>query len=52
MLKLNFQKNKVASGQSPFFVIGQFCTLRSICLNLAFDGLVLNGYVALSFLML
>ena len=31
-----FQKNKVVSGKSAFFVIGPFCTPRSICLNIGF----------------
>ena len=35
-LKQNFRKGKVATGKSPFFVIGQFCTPYSICFNIAF----------------
>ena len=31
-MKLNFQKNKVISDKTPFFVRGQFCTPHSICL--------------------
>ena len=31
-MKLNFQKNKVVSDKTPFFVRGQFCTPYSICL--------------------
>ena len=30
------QKNKVVTGKIPFFVIGPFCTYRSICLNIGF----------------
>ena len=34
--ELNVDKNKnyVVSGKSAFFVIGQFCTTRSICHNI------------------
>ena len=35
-LKLNFRKNKVVAGKTPFFVIGPFCTPYSICLNIGF----------------
>ena len=35
-LKQNFQKNKVVTGKAPFFVIGQFSTHHSICLNAGF----------------
>ena len=35
-LKQNFQKNKVVTGKTPFFVIGPFCTHRSIYLNIGF----------------
>ena len=35
-LKQNLQKNKVVTGKTPFFVIGPFCTHRSICLNIGF----------------
>ena len=52
ILKLSFQKNEVVNGKSPFFVIGSFRAPHSICLNLAFDGAVLYGYAALSFLVL
>ena len=31
-----FLKNEVVSGKSPFSVIGLFCTLHSICLNIFF----------------
>ena len=34
--KLNFRKNKVVTGKTPFFVIGSFCTPHSICLNIGF----------------
>ena len=34
--KQNFQKNKVVTGKTPFFVIGPFCTHHSICLNIGF----------------
>ena len=44
ILELNFQKNKVVSGKTPFFVRGQFFTPHT----LAFDSLVLYGNVALS----
>ena len=33
-LKQNFQKNKVITGKTPFFVIGPFCTHHSIFLNI------------------
>ena len=39
MPKLNFQKNKVVSGNplsSPVFVVDPFCTPHSICLNIGF----------------
>ena len=36
-LKLNFQKNKVGIGKTPFFVIGPFCTPHSIWLNIGFS---------------
>ena len=32
-LKQNFQKNKVVTGETTFYVIGPFCTNHSICLN-------------------
>ena len=32
-LKWNFQKNKVVTGKTMFFVIGWFCTHHSICLK-------------------
>ena len=35
-LKQNFQKNKVVTGKTPFFVIGPFCTKYSIYLNSGF----------------
>ena len=35
-LKLNFQKNKVVTGKTLFFVIGSFCSHHSICLNIGF----------------
>ena len=34
-LRLNFEK-KVVRDKTPLFVIGPFCTLRSICLNIGF----------------
>ena len=34
--KQKFYKNKVVTGKTPFFVIVQFCTLYSICLNIGF----------------
>ena len=33
ILEQNFQKNKVATGKTAFFVIGPFCTPHSICLR-------------------
>ena len=33
-LKLSFQKNKVVTGKTSFFVIGLFGTLHTICLNI------------------
>ena len=35
-LKHNFQKTKVVTGKTPFFVIGPLCTHHSICLNIGF----------------
>ena len=35
-LKQNFRKNKVVAAKTPSFVIGQFYTLGSICLNIEF----------------
>ena len=35
-LKQNFQKNKVVTVKTPFFVIGLFCTHHSIYLNTGF----------------
>ena len=35
-LKQNFQKRKVITGKTPFFVIGQFGTPHTICLNIGF----------------
>ena len=34
--KQKLYKNKVVTGKTPFFVIVQFCTLYSICLNIGF----------------
>ena len=31
-----FEKNKVVTCKTPFFVIGLFCTHHSICLNIGF----------------
>ena len=28
-----FKKNKVVTGKTPLFVIGPFCSRRSVCLN-------------------
>ena len=36
IMKQNFQKNKVATGKTVFFVIGSFCNPHSICLNIGF----------------
>ena len=35
-LKQNFWKRKVVTGKTLLFVIGQFCTLHSICINIGF----------------
>ena len=35
-LKQNFQKNKVVTGKTPFFVMGPFCTHHSSCFNIGF----------------
>ena len=35
-LKQVFQKYKVVTGKTPLFVIGQFCSRHSICLNIGF----------------
>ena len=35
-LKQNFQKRKVVTDKTPFFVIGQFCTPHSIYLKIGF----------------
>ena len=35
-LKQIFQKNKAVTGKTPLFVIGQFCSRHSICLNVGF----------------
>ena len=40
-LKQNFWKKKVVTGKTPFFVIGQFCTLHFICLNMDSDRALL-----------
>ena len=47
-MKQNFQKNKVVTAKTPFFVIGPFCTHHSICLNMASDMAVLYGNDAFS----
>ena len=36
-MKKKFQKNKVVTGKTPFFVIGPFCTCHSFVLTLASD---------------
>ena len=51
-MKQNFQENKVVPGKTPFFVIGTFCTLHSICLNISFWQTVLYGNVSFSILVL
>ena len=33
-LKQIFQKNKAVTGKTPLFVIGQFCSCHTICLNI------------------
>ena len=35
-LKQNFQKNKLLTGKTPFFVIEPFCSHHFICLNIGF----------------
>ena len=35
-LKQNFQKNKVVTGKTPFFVIGPLCCYHFICLKIGF----------------
>ena len=35
-LKQNFQKKKVVTGKTSFFVMGPFCTHHFICLNIGF----------------
>ena len=35
-LKQNFQKNKLGTGKTPFFVLGPFYSHHSICLNIGF----------------
>ena len=39
-IKSIFQKNKVVTGKTPLFMIGQFCSRHSICLNRKW----LNGF--------
>ena len=34
-MKLSFQKNKGVRGKTPLFLQGQFCTPRSIYLNIS-----------------
>ena len=43
-LKQIFQKNKVVTGKTPFFLIGSFCSHHFICLNIGwtFSILVLS----------
>ena len=35
-LKQNFWKDKIVTGKTPFFVMGQFSNLHSFCLNIGF----------------
>ena len=35
-MRRNFEKNKVVTGKTPFFVIGQFCGHHFICLKIGF----------------
>ena len=35
-MKQNFQNTKAVIGKTPLFVLGPFCTLHSICLNIGF----------------
>ena len=35
-LKQIFQKNKAVTGKTPLFVVGQFCSCHSICVNIGF----------------
>ena len=36
LIETKFEKNKVVSGKTPFFLIVPFCTHHSICLNFFF----------------
>ena len=42
-LKKGFQKNKVVTDKTPFFMIGPFCTPHYFSLTLTSDGAVLYG---------
>ena len=49
-MKQNFQKNKVVTGQTPFFVTGSFCTTHCVILTSNFD--MVYGNVSFSILAL
>ena len=51
-MKRNFQKNKVVTGKTPFFVVGLFCSHHFIALILDYDMAVLYGNDAFSILVL
>ena len=48
-MKENFQKNKLVTGKTPFFVRGSFCIHHSV-LTMASDKAFLYGNVAFSIL--
>ena len=51
-MKQNFQKNKLVTGKTPFFVIRPFCSHYSIVITMASDMAVLYGNDAYSILVL
>ena len=51
-MKQNFQKNKLVTGKTPFFVIHPFCSHYSIVITMASDMAVLYGNDAYSILVL
>ena len=51
-MKQNFQKNKVATGKTVFFVIGSFCNPVLFVLTLASERAVLSEYIMLSIIVL
>ena len=52
ILKLNFQKSKVVSGKTPFFVKVHFILPILFALILVFDGAVLYDNITLSIVVL